>query len=189
MSEPLLPLSAVAGEAAGLLLDENLGEAEAAAGKFAGVLVADEGDAFFTDFGKVDFPSFAAKGFRIDFGAGHVLAWRRLRAAGALGCCGCFEWQAGHSGGRIVGRIVVRWAFLGGRRGGRCLEVALALAPPAFALAIGGGLATAGWGLGLRPVAGAGRGFQGDLQRWREGGWPKFRAAGKVGECGSGRHG
>jgi hypothetical protein len=36
---------------AGLFLQEDLGEAEAAAGEFPGVLIVDEGDAFLADFG------------------------------------------------------------------------------------------------------------------------------------------
>ena len=40
-----------------MFVEEDFGEAEAAAGEFAGVVIGDKGDAFFADFGEVDFPS------------------------------------------------------------------------------------------------------------------------------------
>ena len=43
------------------LLHENLGEAEAAAGQFAGFIVREEFDAFFSDFGEEDLPRFGAE--------------------------------------------------------------------------------------------------------------------------------
>jgi len=70
-------MSVGGGGAAGLFLDEDFGEAEAAAGQFPSVLIPDEGNPLFADFGKEDFPSFAGQGFRVDFGAWPQLAWRR----------------------------------------------------------------------------------------------------------------
>jgi hypothetical protein len=60
-------------------LHEDLGEAEAAAGEFAGFVVWEEFDAFFADFGEEDLPGFVAE--VVDGKEGAVLAF----AAGLFG--------------------------------------------------------------------------------------------------------
>jgi len=57
------------------LFEENFREAEAAAGKLAGIVVADERDTFLADFGEKNFPGILGDLFGVELAA--VLVWLR----------------------------------------------------------------------------------------------------------------
>ena len=130
-----------------MLFDEDLGEAETTTRKVFGITVADEGDAFFADFGEVDFPSHLGEQFGVDLGALGLLRWAGLVARTRfLGGFRSFGIGGERGGVLFAGRGV----GIGG-------VVRLAFAFAAAALALGGialrRCATCGFDLGLRPLS------------------------------------
>jgi hypothetical protein len=57
-----------------LFFEEELGQAEAAAGKFPGVVVADQGDTFFADLGEENLPCLIGYLLGTEFEA-RLLGW------------------------------------------------------------------------------------------------------------------
>lgn len=136
-----------------MFFNEEFGEAEAAPGEFAGVLIADEGDPLFADFSEEDLPSFASMGLRIDLGTGRLLAWRlRLRLRLWLRLRMWRTVRLGQIRRWGLVKLIGGLAFL---PTGGALSVSgltFSLAPPPLAFAVRHCLTAVAGGFGFRPI-------------------------------------
>ena len=167
-------------------LHEDLGEAEAAAGEFAGFVVWEEFDAFFADFGEEDLPGFVAE--VVDGKEGAVLAF----AAGLFGVAAALVFVAaeallfaallfGIAAGLFLFAALLGGELLGLGVAGGARVAGVAGVPGVARVARFSGVAgvpgvlagRAGFALGAHAVAGEGLAGEGAIfLKW--GGWAGF---------------